>query len=286
MKKFSNAVAVITGAASGIGYACAEEAVNRGMRVVAADIRPDALAEAAQRLKELGGTVVTAVVDVCDGEQIRELAAIATRNFGGTNLLINNAGVFAAAVSWEVSAEQFEWFVRANLLSVAHGIREFVPAMIASGQDCHVVNVASASGLVAGMGTCLYGSTKHAVVALTESLAFDLMSHQIASVGATLVMPGYIDTDVMDPEKVTAGTGFAAEVAARLEDPVCRNLEESMRPGVDAGMSAAACAAEIFAAIENGHLYVRPNIGPSRDAARVFAAARIDGDGRMPYARD
>lgn len=277
MKTFTNAVAVITGGASGIGLACAEEAVERGMKVVLGDIREEPLAEVQKRFTDAGADVVSIVTDVTKEEDIKRLGQLAKDSFGKTNLLINNAGIFAAGLAWETSAEEYEWGIRTNIMSVLNGIRLFVPDMISSGEDCHVVNIASGAGLICSPGFTLYSLTKHAVVAITESMHYDFLSHGVTNVGTTVVMPGYIQSDVMNPDKVAPTESLSQELGRRLEDPVFAAVEGAMRQGVSEGMPARQAAKLIFAAVENGHTYLRPNFEPNMEFARATAAARLDG---------
>lgn len=275
MKDFKNKVAVITGGAGGIGYAFAERSVKEGMKVVIADIRPEALAQAEQKLKKLGGEVISVVTNVREAAQVEALFQQAVKAFGKVNLLFNNAGVFASGLAWETSIEEYRWVIEANLMSVIYGIKFFVPQMIQLGEECHVINVASEAGIATTPGFCTYSTTKHAVVALTECLYLDLLSHQIPNVGVTLVMPGFIQSDVMNPDKVAPSTAVAKELAGRLQDPVFNGIEMMMRQGVDAGMPAEVAADLVFRAIQNKDLYLLPNAEPHLPSARLIADGRI-----------
>jgi len=203
MKEFKGKGAVVTGGASGIGFAFAQKALQEGMKVVIADIREAALKEAEQKLKAGGGEVLAVLTDVTKPEQIEALAEKALAAYGKVNLLFNNAGVFASGLSWETSIEEYRWVIDSNVMSVIYGIKTFVPMMIKQGDECHVINVASAAGLSTTPGFCTYSTTKHAVVALSEVLYLDLVSHQVPNIGVTLVMPGFVQSDVMNPNKVS-----------------------------------------------------------------------------------
>lgn len=274
MKDFKSKVAVVTGGASGIGFAFAQRAVEEGMKVVIADIRPEALAEAEKKLKALGGEVISMQVDVTKPDQVEVLAAKAVEVFGRVNLVFNNAGVFASGLAWETSLEEYRWVVDTNLMSVIYGIKAFVPRMIAQGDACHVINVASAAGLSTTPGFCTYSTTKHAVVALTECLYQDLVTHQIPNVGVTLVMPGFVQSDVMNPDKIAPSPAVAKELAARLNDPIFNGIEGMMRQGVDVGMPAATAADLVFNAIRNNELYVLPNAEPHLPTCKAIADGR------------
>ena len=274
MGRFTDSVAVVTGAASGIGYALAEAALKRGARVVIADVRPGPLEEARVRLSAKG-EVLAVPTDVSSAEQVEALARAAVDRFGKVNLLFNNAGVFASCVTWEASVEEYDWVIGVNLRSVIHGIRSFVPRMIAQGDACHVINTASGAGITVHPGFASYSMTKHAVVALSEALYLDLAAQQVPNIGVTLVMPGVVQSGIMFPEK-TGPAALKAELETRHANTPLRNLEAGMRAGVDGGLPAAALAEQVFAAIEAGDLYVLPNFTDegSQAVARAIALGR------------
>ncbi len=282
MKDFKNKVAVITGGASGIGYAFAERAVQEGMKVVIADIRPEALTQAEQKLKASGGDVISVPTNVREAGQIESLFQKTLQAFGKVNLIFNNAGVFATGLAWATSIEEYQWAVDVNLMSVIYGIKYFVPHMIQNGEECHVINVASNAGLGSSPGFCMYSTTKHAVVALTECLYQDLLVHQIPNVGVTLVMPGFVQSDVMNPDKVAPSEIVAQELAGRLQDPVFNGIEMMMRQGVEAGMPAATAADLVFRAIQNNDLYVSPSAEPHLPGSRMIAEGRITCQNNFP----
>ncbi len=275
------AVAVITGGASGLGLALAATAQARGAKLVLADIRADALAEAQARLCA-DGDVLTVVTDVSKAADIEALAAAAIARFGKVNLLINNAGVFASSVSWETSEAEYDWVIGVNQRSVAHGIRTFVPHMIAQGDACHVVTISSGAGLTVNPGFCTYSMTKHAVLALTEALYLDLKAQAIENIGVTVVMPGMTQSAIMSPEKTTPGA-LQEKVGARKGNSVLRALEALMQAGVAQGLPATDLADQVFDAIARGDLYVLPAF--TDEASHAFATAVATGraSGTNPY---
>lgn len=277
MKQFKDKVAVVTGGASGIGYAFAERAVQEGMKVVIADVRPAALAEAEKKLKACGGDVLAVVTDVTKYEQVQALAKKTLDAFGQANIIFNNAGVFCSGVAWETSVELYKWVIDSDLMSVIYGIKAFVPQMIQQGDECHVVNVASGAGIITSPGFSTYSTTKHAVVALSDVLAHDLATHQIKNVGVTVVMPGYVQSDVMNPDKMAPNKAIADELALRLHDPVNNGVEAGMRAGVEAGMPALQAADMVFRAIREGQQYVLPNMEPLTEYAKAVGFCRATG---------
>jgi len=283
MKDFAGKVAVVTGGASGIGLALAKAAVSRGAQVVIADIREDALAEAQARLREAGGEVLAVRTDVSKYEEVEALADAAVRRFGRVNLMFNNAGVFASGVTWETSLEEYDWVIGVNLKSVIHGVKAFVPRMIAQGDPCHVINTASGAGITVNPGFCTYSMTKHAVVALTEALWLDLATQGVPNVGATVVMPGVVQSRIMYPEK-TGPAALQGELAARKANPMLNAVEAFMRQAVDAGLPASGLADMVFKAIEDQALYVLPNFTDegSQQIAQSIALGRCTANNPYP----
>ena len=281
MRIDAETVAVITGAASGIGRALAHAALSRGARLVLADIRADALAETVTELAPKG-EVIGVRTDVSLAADMDALAAAAIARFGAVNLLVNNAGVFASGVAWELSEAEYDWVIGVNQRSVAHGIRAFVPHMIAQGGPGHVVTIASGAGITVNPGFASYSMTKHAVVALTEALYLDLTAEGVTHIGVTIAMPGMTRSDIMNPEK-TSPVGLVSGLRTRFSNPRLDHLERLMRAGVDAGLPVEDLAREVLDAVEAGALYVLPGFADA--ASRAFAEAVGQGraTGRNPY---
>lgn len=282
MSKFKDKIAVITGGASGIGLALAEGAASRGAKVVIADIREEALAAAEATLRASGADVLAVRTDVAQPDDVEALANAAIQRFGKINFVFNNAGVFASGLTWDISVEEYDWVIGVNLKSVINGIRTFVPRMIAQGDDCHIVNTASAAGITVNPGFASYSMTKHGVVALTEALWLDLAAEKIGNVGATVVMPGVVQSKIMFPEK-TGPQSIQAELAARQDNPILHALEAHMRNAVDEGLPAAAMANMVFQAISDKALYVLPNFNDEISNSSAKAIANGRADGKNPY---
>ncbi|MBO1335190.1 SDR family NAD(P)-dependent oxidoreductase [Streptomyces sp. VRA16 Mangrove soil] len=185
-------VAVVTGAASGIGLAMARRFAADGLKVVLADVEKSALEAAAADLRDAGATVHARVVDVGEREQVMDLAADTYARFGGCHVLCNNAGVGSGAEGrmWEHEPNDWKWAFDVNVWGVFHGVQAFVPRMIAGGEPGHVVNTSSGDGGIAPLPTAsVYAVTKAAVVTLTESLYAHLKAEH-ARVGASVLFPG------------------------------------------------------------------------------------------------
>jgi NAD(P)-dependent dehydrogenase (short-subunit alcohol dehydrogenase family) len=256
MQDFEGKVAVITGAASGIGRALTEKCLAEGMHVVMGDIEEGALQQAAAELQSAGqNSVLPVKTNVAILEEIENLKQKAVDTFGGVHLLFNNAGIGGGGNSWNSTQKDWDWVLGVNLWSVIHGLRVFVPQMIAQDTPCHIVNTASVAGLLGGTTNAAYAVTKHGVVALTESLFRDLQAENL-KIGASVLCPGLIDTSIMDssrnrpeslvddvePVKLTAEQAAArAQFAAALKR----------------GMQPAEVAEIVFAGIRADRLYIQ-----------------------------
>lgn len=192
MRLEAGQVAVVTGAASGIGLAMARRFAADGLKVVLADVEESALEKAAAGLREDGATVHARVVDVGDRGQVFGLADAAYEKFGAVHVLCNNAGVGSGAEGrmWQHEPNDWKWAFEVNVWGVFHGIQAFVPRMIEGGEPGHVVNTSSGDGGIAPLPTAsVYAVTKAAVVTMTESLYAHLKAEH-ARVGASVLFPG------------------------------------------------------------------------------------------------
>lgn len=186
MKDFAGKVAVITGGASGIGFAVARALGKRGMKLVIADIETGALDRATAALTAEGFAVAAKITDVGDHGAVNALADFAWDRFGGTHLVMHNAGVAVFGPTQAMSAQDWEWSLRVNLYGPVYGVQAFLPRMIAQGQGGHMVFTASFAGLVPNRDLGPYNVTKAGVVALAESVAKDAREHNI---GASVLCP-------------------------------------------------------------------------------------------------
>lgn len=197
MKEFKDRVAVITGAASGIGRAIAERCAQEGMKVVLADVEEQALAKAENELKAVDADVVAVLTDVSKASDVERLAKKTLDAFGSVHLLFNNAGVSAGTSIWESTLADWEWVLSVNLWGVIHGVRTFVPIMLEQGTEGHIVNTASVAGLTSYHGTGIYKVTKHGVVTLSETLHHELALLQ-AKIKVSVLCPGFVSTKIID----------------------------------------------------------------------------------------
>ena len=194
MKDLNGRVAVVTGAASGIGLALATRFAASGMSVVMADIEQAALDLAAAEVASTGGSEVFAVrVDVSDAAAVEDLAARTYERFGAVHVLCNNAGVGGGGAQSTLSVAEWNWVLGVNLHGVVHGIASFLPRMVASGEEGHVVNTASMAGHLAFGGMGPYNASKYAVVGISESLFHEMAESPI---GVSVLCPGWVNTRI------------------------------------------------------------------------------------------
>jgi len=252
MKEFRDRVAVVTGAASGIGRALAERFAAEGMKVVLADVEEDALRLAEAEMREKGVDVLGVRTDVSKSEDLEKLAQQTLDAFGGVHIVCNNAGVAGAwGQAWANTLDDWNWIMGVNLWGVIHGVRTFLPIMLEQGDEGHVVNTASLAGLMPGRG--IYGVTKQAVVALSESLYNDLKVMD-AKIGVSVLCPGWVDTNIID-----AGRNRPAELARTADaipDAQREQIDTMVRNLLKTGLQPSAVADQVLEAIQEGKLYV------------------------------
>jgi NAD(P)-dependent dehydrogenase (short-subunit alcohol dehydrogenase family) len=216
VQQLEGRTAVVTGAASGIGLALVEAFVAEGMQVVMADMVEERLDAEAGRITDAGGDVHAITVDVRDPDAVDRAGQAAVDRFGQLHVAVNNAGVVSGGNSWELPLEDWHRVIDVDLWGVIHGIRAFVPRILASGEEGHVVNTASMAAVYALAGIGPYTAAKHAVLGLSDGLQAELDAIG-APVGVSVVMPGRVRTG-MNP----IGTVSAEAVAANVVDAIRR----------------------------------------------------------------
>lgn len=253
MEQFQDRVAVITGGASGLGLAMARRFAAEGMRLVLADVQADALAGAVARFEAEGVPVLGVRCDVSRAEQVEALRDQALARFGAVHILCNNAGVAPGGVAWESTLEDWQWCLGVNLHGVIHGLRSFVPVMLAQDTEAHIVNTASVAGLLSPPGMGIYCVSKHAVVTLTECLHHDLAARG-DKVRASVLCPAYVPTGIADSERNRPEGLRNAPVARSAEDEA---REEALRHAVRSGrVSADQVADRVLEAVRERRFYI------------------------------
>ena len=240
-------VAVVTGAASGIGLALADRFARARMHVVLADVDESGLAKAAEQIRARGVDELTVVTDVSNEASVQALAAAAVERFGTVHVVCNNAGVVSNADAWFGPLSAWTWVLGVNLWGVVHGVRAFLPILAAQGEG-HIVNTASIAGLLPGFGAS-YDATKHAVVAITEDL-YRAMQQAGLPIGVSVLCPGWVRTNILDAERNWPGALGDEPPAALGTDIVLghvrRVIDEGMPPAAVADLVADAVQAEKF----------------------------------------
>jgi NAD(P)-dependent dehydrogenase (short-subunit alcohol dehydrogenase family) len=253
MKEFQGKVAVVTGAASGIGFAMADRFAGEGMKVVMADIEPEALSIAEEDLRRKGADVLAVQTDVTKPEQVQALADRAYEAFGATHVLCNNAGVEVIGATWEHTLDDWRWVMDVNLWGVIYGVHNWLPRMLEQGDDAHIVNTASMAGLTTAPYMAIYDVTKFGVVALSESLEKELRIAD-ANVHISVVCPGLIDTRIMESSRnrhaERSEKGSFGANAQRFRKGLTDNLATGWPPS--------RVADQVFEAIRDDRFYVIP----------------------------
>jgi NAD(P)-dependent dehydrogenase (short-subunit alcohol dehydrogenase family) len=272
MQQLEGKIAVVTGGASGIGLALGERLRIEGMRIVLADVEPDALEAAVAALGD--DDVIGVACDVSDRASVEALAARTLDAFGAVHVVCNNAGVGPGGVTWEVPESVWDWVLGVNLMGVVNGISAFVPRLVEQDEG-HVVNTSSVAGLLGFPGMAAYCASKHAIVGLSQALQQDL---ELAgsSVGVTVVCPGATRTRMNDsgrnwPERLgpTPATGLAPGHPAVTE--------EFLRTFPEIAIDPAEVAERVVEAIKTGRFWLLTERGDPESWLGPHYRGIIDG---------
>ena len=252
MKDFVGKTAVITGAASGIGYALAEKFANEGMNIVLADIEQDALDIAVKKVSNIGVESFGINIDVMHKDSVDYLFNESVKAFGKIHILCNNAGVASTVVAdgiWELDEKDWDWVLGVNFYGTLYGIQSFVPHMINHKEEGHVLNTISLAGILPG--EAIYGVSKHAALALSESLWQGLRNIK-SNIGASVLCPGFVNTNIIEsnrnrPDHLSSSnkTNF---ILKKLASSVLKRGKEPDE-----------IADTTFDAIKQNHFYILPH---------------------------
>lgn len=260
MKHTIGSTAFITGGGSGLGRALAFAACKRKIKVILADIQDGALAQTIEQLRIQGGDVTGVTVDVSDPAAMQHCADEVFRAHGAVHLVFNNAGVTSSGPLWESTDKDWDWLLGVNLKGVVNGVRSFVPKMLATAKgdpEFHgvIINTASMAGLLTAPGMGIYSVSKHAVVALSECLHYDL---QLATtqVGAAVLCPSYVPTAIGDSERTRPAHMANTEPPTKHQLASRAAAQQAVRQG---GITAEQVAEITFQGIEAGRFYIFPS---------------------------
>ncbi len=270
MKELNGKVAVVTGAASGIGLALAKRLGAEGMKLVLADVEQSALAGAKQVLAAQGAEAIAVRTDVTLADSVAALAEQALDAFGAVHVVCNNAGVFAGGLSWEAPVADYEWVLAVNTWGVIHGIRSFVPILLRQGEPGHVVNTVSMAGLTSGPLSAPYFVSKHATLALSESLYLELRMKN-APIGVSVVCPELVATRIGDGERNRPEHWKRGDAPASPERDLVENAIRSAT--ASQGIAPDVIAERALAAIREDRFYV---LAPEGNPWRSACHARLD----------
>jgi NADP-dependent 3-hydroxy acid dehydrogenase YdfG len=253
LKDFQGKVAVITGAASGIGYGIAKMCIKEGMKVVISDVLEKELIEREQEFKNINENILSIVADVSKARDVERLAQETFDKYHEVNLLFNNAGVSPErTLLWEHTLNDWKWILNVNLWGVIHGIKYFVPKMLEQNTEAHIVNTASIMGLMRAGD--LYGITKHAVVAVSEAL----MSHlapKTKLIKVSVLCPSFVQSKILESEDIRPER-FENDPSEIIAHPEMEQNRNWMREQNKSGLSPEECAEITFDAIKNQEFYI------------------------------
>ena len=257
MIEFENKVAVVTGAASGIGFAMAKIFHQKGMRVVMADIEQQALTSAADSLKD-NDRVLAVMTDVSDAKAVDNLADAAYSRFGAVHIVCNNAGVFVFFSSWECSDADYRWLIDVNMMGIANGIRSFVPRMIATGEEGHIVNTASMAAMTTMPFSSVYCMSKAAALSLSECL-FKELEVVAPQLGVSVLCPELINTGLASAQRNRPD--HYSQQGDLTNTEMSKMTEQAISEGIAGGIEPDVMAERVLQGIKDKKFYLLPQDG-------------------------
>ena len=263
LEDFEGKVAVVTGAASGIGKALSTRFAQEGMKLVLADVEREGLREAAREIEGSGVEVLSVRTDVTQADDLSALAEATLERFGKVHVLCNNAGVFAGGLSWEAPQTDWEWVLGVNVYGVLNGMRAFVPIFLEQNEPGHIVNTVSMAGLINTPFSGPYNVSKHAAMSLTETLHHELQIKN-SPVGVSALCPELVRTGIgrserNRPEHLKRPDGDGS--------PEQNMVEKAIRESVGTGVDPSMMAERVVCGIREGRFYLLSEEGASWDAA-------------------
>lgn len=255
MKDFLGKVAVITGAGNGFGVEFAKECAMREMNVVIADINSEDLKRTENMLADMGAEVVSIPTDVSIYEEVENLANKSIEKFGSVDLLFNNAGVVVPGPVWELPVNDWDWIMSVNVNGIAYGLKAFIPIMLKQDTPCHIVNTASVAGLLTTPNMAAYHTSKHATVALSESVNYGMQAMD-AKIKMSVFCPGFVQTNLHEsdrqrPDRFKMDTDEPYYRSKTYQDGLAR-----ARHVINTGIPIDSIGQSVFTAIEEERFYI------------------------------
>ena len=262
MKNFKDKVAVITGAASGIGRGIAERCAKEGMKVVLADIEEKALIETEVEIKSRGAPVISVLTDVSKLSDVEVLADKSLAIYNSVDILFNNAGVGICSTIWESTILDWKWVLGVNLWGVIHGIKTFVPIMLKQNTEAHIVNTASMLGFLSGAALGTYKVSKQGIISISETLYHELKQIN-AKIDVSVLCPGFINTNILNCERNRPKElrNISIDEKKLKEGKEVRLNHRLINQAVSEGMSPQRLADYVFNAIREEKFYIFVNPG-------------------------
>ena len=262
ISNFKNKTAVLTGAGSGFGLECARIGAKLGMNIVLVDVQQDALdkakAEIATEAAKQGGQVMSFRLDISKAAEVEAMGQAVFAKLGAPHFVFNNAGVGAGGLIWETTLKDWEWVLGVNVMGVAHGVRVFTPMMLEAAKkdpayQGHIVNTASMAGLLNAPNMGVYNVSKHAVVAMTETLYQDLklVTDQVS---ASVLCPFFVATGISQSHRNKPGEFVTGNDKPTKSQLIGQAMSDK---AVGSGkVSAADVAQKVFDAIADDQFYI------------------------------
>lgn len=259
METMKNRVAVVTGAASGIGKALSLAFAAEGSSVVLADVEDEALAAAKAEVEALGVTALAVKTDVTDEESVADLCSATLEAFGEVHILCNNAGVGGGGLIKNQQLVDWKWVIDVSLWGVINGLHHFLPHLIEA-EDSHVVSTASVAGLMAVPGLAPYNAAKYGVVAIMETLHHEMMRDEEANLGVSVLCPGVVRTNIATaqrnrPEHLRRQKGESGSNAAKAPEEA-RKRNSAIAAALENGMEPSDVASQVVNAIHDRRFWV------------------------------
>ena len=267
MRELAGKTAFVTGGAGGIGFALGRAFAQAGMKVMLADIEPDALEAAVESLQEFSPDIRGTICDVTDAASVERAAQATFNAFGRVHVVCNNAGVAAGGGIDHISLDNWRWVIDVNLMGVLHGIKSFLPHIRAHGEGGHIVNTASMAGMENELGFSPYGASKFAVVSMSEGLAMQLEPHGI---GVSVLCPSFVRTRIGESGRNRPGR-YGQSQPLDPASPAAAMVAE-IATQIAAGIDPATVAARVLTAIRENELYIFTHPGMRAKVEARFAA--------------